>query len=148
MVGMGSCQMFRIQSWLECFLAPLCKVYGKFEYIKDSNDMLIAINEVKTVAVEENWDWNTVTLFTIGVKALYPSIKFEFLKVALMKCFNDCTSWYRNAIDILIDIIIYTLSNQQILWKNEYYILNQWQTFSPFGKHISYFYDVRAIQNG
>ena len=50
-VGMGSCQMFRIQSWLECFLTPLCKVYGKFEYIKGSNDMLIAINEVKTVAV-------------------------------------------------------------------------------------------------
>ena len=122
---MGSCQMFRIQSWLECFLTPLHKVYGKFEYIKDSNDMLIAINEVKTVAVEENWNWNIVTLFTIDVKALYPSIKFEFLKVALMKCFNDCTSWYRNAIDILIDIIIYTLSNQQILWKNEYYILNQ-----------------------
>ena len=57
--------------------------------------MLIAINEVKTVAVEEN----IVTLFTIDVKALYPSIKFEFLKVDLMKCFNDCISWYRNAID-------------------------------------------------
>ena len=73
-VGMSSCQMVRIQSWLECFLTPLSKHYGKFEYIKDSNDMLAEIEDVKMIAEEENWDWNTVTLFPIDVKALYPSI--------------------------------------------------------------------------
>jgi len=87
--------------------------------------MLNAIDNVKAVPVEENWDWDNNTLCTIDVKALYPSIKFEFIKVALMKCFTDCTTWNRDAINILIDIIIYTLSHQQILWNNAYYILNQ-----------------------
>ena len=64
-------------------------------------------------------------MFTIDVKALYPSIKFEYVKTALLKCFGDCTTWSNDVINTLIDIIIYTLSNQQIMWNNQYYILNQ-----------------------
>ena len=124
-VGMACCQMFRIQCWLECFLTPLAILYGNFEYIKDSNDMLVEIENIKVIAVEEMWDWDKVTLFTIDVKALYPSVKYDFLKLALTKCFQVCTNWNSYNTDILITIIMYTLSNQQIIWNNQYYILNQ-----------------------
>ena len=52
-VRMKCCQMFRIQCWLECFLTPLAIRYGNFEFIKDSNDMLCEIEQIKTTATEE-----------------------------------------------------------------------------------------------
>ena len=124
-VGKACCQMFGIQCWLECFLTPLAIRYGNFEYIKNSNDMLVKIEEVKSTAVEEMWDWDMITLFTIDVKAFYPSVKFEFLEIVLTNCFQGCTNWNPYNIDILITIIMYTLSNQQISWLNHYYVLNQ-----------------------
>ena len=63
-VGMTSCQMSRVQTWLEGFLTPLSKLYGNFEYTKDSTDILIG--------TEESWDFNDITLFEIDVQALYP----------------------------------------------------------------------------
>ena len=36
-VGMSSCQMTRVQAWLENFLTPLSRLYGDFEYTNDSN---------------------------------------------------------------------------------------------------------------
>ena len=84
-VGMVCCQMYRLQCWLECFLPTLAIRYGDFEYIKNSNDMLVEIEEVKSSVVEEMLDWDMITLFTIHVKALYPSVKFKFLKMALTK---------------------------------------------------------------
>ena len=42
-VGMSSCQMSRVQAWLESFLTPLSKIYGSFEYTKDSNDILVEL---------------------------------------------------------------------------------------------------------
>ena len=54
-VGMTSCQMSRVQTWLEGFLTPLSKLYGNFEYTKDSTDILIGfdqLNQVGTVMFE------------------------------------------------------------------------------------------------
>ena len=124
-VGMSSCQLSRIQAWLECFLTPLAKYYGTFEYIKDSTDMLIEIEKVKSVATEEEWNWDDFIIFTIDVKALYSSIKFEELKKSLHSCFRSCTTWNEDIIDKLIEIVIYTLENQQIVWNNQYYVLSQ-----------------------
>ena len=59
------------------------------------------------------------------VMALYPSIKFEFVRIALLQCFRTCTNWSIEIINTLIEIIIYTLSNQQIMWNDQYYLLNQ-----------------------
>ena len=124
-VGMGSCQLSRIQSWLEHFLTPLSKYYGKFEIIKDSNEMLLEIENVKAIVEQNNLNWDELLLFTIDVKALYPSVKFEYLSLALRNCFEACTSWSGNEVDIILEIILYTLSNQQLLWDNKYYMLNQ-----------------------
>jgi len=92
-VGMSSCQLTRIQIWLEHLLTPLAKFYGDFEFIKDSNDFLLKLEDVKKIALEEVWEWNNYTLFTVDVKALYPSVKFDNLIIALRHCFNRCTSW-------------------------------------------------------
>ena len=46
-VGMASCQLSRIQIWLEHLLAPLSKLYGHFEYIKDITDFLVHLDKVK-----------------------------------------------------------------------------------------------------
>ena len=80
---------------------------------------------IRVLSQNENWDWENVTIFTIDVKALYTSIKFEFMKKALLKCFQDCTTWSSDVISILIEIIMYTLNNQQIIWNNQYHMLSQ-----------------------
>ena len=124
-VGMGNCQLTRVQIWLEHFLTPLSKKFGHFEYIKDSNDFLLELENVKSLASSENWNWDHYTLFTVDVKALYPSVKFEHLKTALQYCFDTCTDWSDTIKTIVIDLILYTLKYQQVYWEGNYYILDQ-----------------------
>ena len=124
-VGMGNCQLSRVQIWLEHFLIPLSKHFGNFEYIKDTNDFLINIEKLKERASSENWNWDHYLLFAIDVKALYPSVKFEHLTTALHHCFDTCTQWSHRVKTLLIDLIIYTLKNQQVYWNSRYHILDQ-----------------------
>ena len=124
-VGMSNCQMSRVQAWLEAFLTPLSKFYGRFEYTKDSTDILIEFDKLNQVAQTNEWDFKDIILFGIDVEALYPSVKFHFLKKALVHCFDSCTNWSTSIKNTLVDIIIYTLSNQQVKWDNKFYILNQ-----------------------
>ena len=124
-VGMASCQLSRIQIWLEHLLTQLSKLYGSFEYIKDSTDFLVHLENVKTNAVNEEWDWNNMVLFSVDVKALYPSVKFEYLALALKHCFDKYTNWTDAVKTLLIELIMYTLENQQIYWHSKFYTLNQ-----------------------
>ena len=87
-VGMQNCQMSRVQRWLENILTPLSKLYGKFEFIQDSNDFLLKLETIKSIAKDEKWNWQTMTLFTIDVKAVYPSVKLDYVKTALKHCFD------------------------------------------------------------
>ena len=43
-VGMSSCQLTRVQSWLEHFLA---KKFGMFEYTKDTSSILTKCRKIK-----------------------------------------------------------------------------------------------------
>ena len=70
-VGMKSCQLSRLQAWLEGFLTPLSRNYGKFEFILDSNEALYEIEEVKLKASGENWDWDNILIFTFDVITIY-----------------------------------------------------------------------------
>ena len=124
-VGMKACQMSRVQAWLEHFLTPLSKNYCSFEYIKDSTDFLIELEDIRRQSTLEKWNWSLLTIFTIDVKALYPSIKFDHLSKALVDCFVVCTDWSDIIIETLVELILYTLQNQQILWNGHYYMFNQ-----------------------
>ena len=97
---MKSCQLTRIQAWLEYFLTLLPKQYGQFEFIKDSNDALFEIEEIKLIAFNENWNWDNTILFTIDVKALYPSVNLVYLQLSLHNCFQVCTEWSDEIISI------------------------------------------------
>ena len=124
-VGMKNCQMSRVQRWLENILSPLSKLFGKFEYIKDSTDFLIKFDDVKSIAKEESWNWQNMILFTVDVKALYPSVKIKDVEKSLRYCFDKCTNWDETVKCELIDLISYTLKNQQIYWQDQYYMLCQ-----------------------
>lgn len=123
--GMGNCQMTRIQAWLENFLSPLSQEFGSFEYTKDSSTVLREISNLNRKIDSEHYDINKMLLFTIDVKALYPSVKFSHLHLALRYCFERCTNWSELIMGTLIKIIIYTLKNQQVKWNNTYYLLTQ-----------------------
>ena len=124
-VGMSNCQLSRVQCWLETFLTPLAKKYGEFEYIKDSTDMLRHLEAKKMMLSSEEINWEEIILFTIDVKALYPSVKFPYLFDALKDCFKTCTKWTSHQIAILLEIIFYTLQNQQLKWNEKIYLLHQ-----------------------
>ena len=67
-----------------------------------------------------------MTLFTVDVKALYPSVKLEYVKKFPETRFGSrCTDWTEPIKCTLIELIHYTLSNQQILWEGKYYTLSQ-----------------------
>ena len=125
-VGMSNCQLSRVQCWLETFLTPLAKLYGDFEYIKDSTDMLQHIETTKKnlqEAGDNNWD--DKILFTIDVRALYPSVKFPYLFDSIKDCFKRCTKWSNHQIALLLELIFYTLRNQQIQWEEKIYTFKQ-----------------------
>ena len=124
-VGMASCQMSRVQAWLEAFLTPLSKNYGAFEFTKDSTDILVDFEKVNETAASENWNFDDILMFGIDVAALYPSVQFEYLKLALNDCFDSCTNWSQHVKSILVELIMYTLENQQLYWNQMYYILNK-----------------------
>ena len=124
-VGMSSCQLSRIQAWLESFLTPLSKIYGEFEYTKDSTDILIDFEKINQKSASENWNLDDILMFGIDVQALYPSIQFEHLETALNDCLDTCTNWSNATKRIIIDLIMYTLRNQQLYWNQSYYMLNK-----------------------
>ena len=123
-IGMSSCQMQRVQSWLESFLTPISKLYGTFEYTKDSTDILIDFSKANERALTESWNFDDLLLFGIDVQALYPSIQFKHLRLSLDDCFKTCTNWNESIRILLIDLIMYTLTNQQIYWNETYYMLS------------------------
>ena len=124
-VGMGSCQLSRVQIWLEKFLNPLSVRYGSFEHLKDNSEFWYHIEDLKSISSRELWEWDDHILFTIDVKALYPSVKFDGLKRSLNDMLDKCTDWNSKVKELLIDIILYTLESQQVLWSGKYYKLSQ-----------------------
>ena len=64
-------------------------------------------------------------LFGIDVQALYPSVVFEYLELAIIDCFDTCTNWPIEVKSLLLEIIMYSLENQQILWEDKYHILDK-----------------------
>lgn len=86
---------------------------------------MIDFSKLNKVAEDENWDFNDIILFGIDVQALYPSVKFQYLKLALYDCFDNCTNWSPEIKCILIEIIMYTLENQQVFWNDMYYMLDK-----------------------
>ena len=110
---------------VEHLLTPLSIFYGNFEFIKDSGGFLAHLDNIKMKAINDNWNWDDMVLFIIDVKALCPSVKFEYLCLALNHCFNKCTCWNNDVKESIIEIITYTLKHQQIYWDNKYYVLNQ-----------------------
>ena len=95
---------------------------GVFEYIKDSTDMLRHLEEKKRELSSEETIWNDIILYTIDVKALYPSVKFPYLFDSLKDCFKTCTKWTNHQITILLEIIFHTLQHQQLKWDDKIYL--------------------------
>ena len=106
-------------------LTPFSKEIGMFEYTKDTNCVLECIEKVNQQINNEHWNIDNATLFTIDVKALYPSVKLPLLRDALVGSFKKWTDWTDTTISILVGIIMYTLENQQVFWNEQYYVLNQ-----------------------
>ena len=70
-------------------------------------------------------DWSEIILLTIDVHALYPSNKFPYLFDSLKDCFKCCTKWNSRQIALVLELIFYTLQNQQIQWDSKVYTLKQ-----------------------
>ena len=49
------------------FLTPLSKLYGDFEYTKDTNDLLIDFSKLNDTAERELWNFDGIILFGIDV---------------------------------------------------------------------------------
>ena len=122
---MALSQLCRLQIWLEHLLSPLSRLYGSFECIRDSTDFMFHLENVKTKAINEDWDWNKMIVFPVDIKALYPSVKFECQIQALKHCSDKHTSWTDVLKKLLIELIMYILDNQCIYWDSKFSTFNQ-----------------------
>ena len=52
-------------------------------------------------------------------------MKLEVLEKALHNAFDVCTDWDEQSKLTLVDLVIYTLNNQQLMWNGRYYLLKQ-----------------------
>ena len=65
-------------------------------------------------AKKKDVDYRKLIKFSVDVVALYPSVKFEFLKEALGDCLLTTGGFTAETTTLLSDLVLYTLQNQQI----------------------------------
>ena len=106
------------------FLTKVSQEYCAEEYLRDTDDFIEHIGR-----------WNDETsstqrrerlhLFTLDVKALYPSIRPELAKLALIEALSESRSLSPNTKDAVIRLTNLVLDNSYITCKGKCYLLKE-----------------------
>ena len=77
----------RLEKWLCNILTPVSSIYCSESLIKDSKDFLNKIMDIEETLAQQG-----ITLFTVDVNKLYPSINTDILLKALEDALCTCTA--------------------------------------------------------
>lgn len=105
----------RSDIWVGDILTPISQRYCKNEYIKDTSDFLLQLQDV-VLEPEEGY-----YLFTLDVKSLYPSIRPEIASQALMDVLTLASDFTEAEIQGFIYFAHYLMKNSVIQYKGLWY---------------------------
>ena len=85
-------------------------------FLKDTNCFLKAIENNSELLSQPGRK-----LFSIDAKALYPSIKTEFLPVAVRDALDSCTTWGSGRKDVFVKLVEYSVSYAVVHYRDKWY---------------------------
>ena len=99
-------------------LKSVAENYCGASYLKDTNSFLRKLNDNSSLLAGPNND-----LFSIDVKALYPSIKPHYVPIAVRDALNKCTDWSEERIDAIIELVEFSIKHAAIHFRNKWYLV-------------------------
>ena len=107
----------RSSLFVDSILTPVSIKYCGKEYIKDTPDFLVKL-------ADPNVDLSNpqlVQLFTLDVKALYPSIKPEYLPFAIQAALDGVTDLSEPRKKAILDLVVFNISNAVTHYKGDWF---------------------------
>ena len=108
----------RLEKWLCNILTPVSTIYCSESLIKDSKDFLNKIMDIEETLTQQG-----ITLFTVDVDKLYPSINTDILLRALEDALYTCTAWTTCRIDCILTLSKLCLGSAAVQYRGKWYKL-------------------------
>ena len=106
----------RLSVYLDTVLSPISKQFCGKEYIKDTPDFLRKLDSHKDKLCAPG-----TSLFSLDVKALYPSINPKFLPNAVRMALDTVTTFTEKKKLMIIDLVKFSVSNACIHYRNNWF---------------------------
>ena len=92
--------------FIDSILTPVSITYCGKEYIKDTPDFLKKISGIEAQLCNAG-----VQLFTLDVKALYPSIDPTYLPIAVETALGVVTNFSPDRIQFIVNLVKFNIAN-------------------------------------
>ena len=106
----------RLSLFIDSVLNNVSKLYCGDEYIKDTSHFLQKLN-----AVEEKLCRPGVQLYTLDVKALYPSINPTYVPEAVQAALDTVTVLSEDRKKAIIELVVFSISNAVVHYRDRWY---------------------------
>ena len=118
--------LYRIEKWMSPYLSTVSQSYCADEYIRDTDDFISQIEEwnMTTLATPRR-DREKFHLFTLDVKALYPSIRPDLAQLALADALEQDNSLSEKMKKALVEMTKLLFDNSYITCKGKCYKLTE-----------------------
>ena len=102
--------------FIDSVLTPISIAYCGKEYVKDTSHFL-----TKLISNEQSLIAPGVQLFTLDVKALYPSINPTFVPIAIREALDTCSNFHKEKIDSVVEIVDFNVKNAIVHYRDEWF---------------------------
>ena len=110
--------LYRMEKWTSPFLTKISREYFKKEFILDTGDL---INSLESLNQSQNLLNENVHLFTLDVKALYPSIKPALALQAIREVLSIDKTTKKDTKTAIAQFIDLSFENSYVAYKGECY---------------------------
>ena len=110
--------LYRMEKWTSPYLTKISREYCKEEFILDTGDL---INQFQNINQTGNLKNENVHLFTLDVKALYPSIQPELALQAIREVLSRDRTVKRETKTAIAQFIELSFDNSYVVYNNECY---------------------------
>ena len=110
--------LYRMEKWVSPYLTTISREYCKNEFLLDTGDLLSQLEEVNESKTLTN---ENINIFTLDVKALYPSIKPELALQAIREVLATDKTTNKNTKNAIAQFIELSFENSYVAYNNECY---------------------------
>ena len=106
----------RLSVFLDAILNPVAQAFCSKQYLKGTTDFLQKLVQFEEVLVKPG-----VQLFSLDVKALYPSINPHFVPIAVEMALDVVTDFSKAKKKMVIEFVKFSISNACIHYRDRWY---------------------------